>query len=79
MCSCFRHMSRALKENYFCLSFQMRQHNACDCVMCGPCLERTIEHHQADFDFDDPSTGSLYGHNPFYNVFSLRRFIFLSL
>lgn len=25
---------------------QMRQHNACDCVMCAPCLERTIEHHQ---------------------------------
>ena len=23
---------------------QLRQHNACDCVMCNPCLERTIEH-----------------------------------
>ena len=36
---------------------QLRQHNACDCVMCAPCLERTVEHHQSDFDFEDPSPG----------------------
>jgi len=24
---------------------ELKQHNACDCVMCLPCLERTIEHH----------------------------------
>jgi hypothetical protein len=23
---------------------QVRQHNACKCVMCNPCIERTIEH-----------------------------------
>lgn len=38
---------------------QLRQHNACDCVMCGPCLDRTIEHHQGDVDLDDPSMGKL--------------------
>ena len=26
-------------------STELKQHNACDCVMCLPCLERTIEHH----------------------------------
>ena len=26
----------------------IRQHNACDCVMCLPCLERTLEHHESD-------------------------------
>ena len=25
---------------------ELRQHNACDCVICTPCLDRTIEHHQ---------------------------------
>lgn len=28
----------------------VRQHNACPCVMCSPCLERTLEHHQSDED-----------------------------
>ena len=27
---------------------ELKQHNACDCVMCLPCLERTIEHHFND-------------------------------
>ena len=27
---------------------ELRQHNACDCVMCNPCLERTVEHHLND-------------------------------
>ncbi len=27
---------------------ELRQHNACDCVMCTPCLDRTLEHHQTD-------------------------------
>ncbi len=26
---------------------QVRQHNSCKCVMCNPCVERTIEHHEA--------------------------------
>ena len=25
---------------------KLRQHNACDCVMCEPCLDRTVEHSQ---------------------------------
>ena len=29
-------------------SEELKQHNACDCVMCAPCLERTIEHHIND-------------------------------
>jgi hypothetical protein len=29
-------------------SNELRQHNACDCVMCTPCLDRTIEHHCND-------------------------------
>ena len=27
---------------------ELKQHNACDIVMCNPCLERTIEHHFND-------------------------------
>ena len=27
---------------------KLRQHNACDCIMCEPCLERTVEHSQQD-------------------------------
>lgn len=30
---------------------ELRQHNACDCVMCNPCLERTVEHHINDARF----------------------------
>lgn len=26
---------------------ELKQHNACDCVICVPCLERTIEHHMS--------------------------------
>ena len=22
---------------------QLRQHNACDCIMCNPCLERLVQ------------------------------------
>ena len=29
---------------------QYRQHNACNCVMCQPCIERTVEHHENDKD-----------------------------
>lgn len=30
---------------------QVRQHNACKCVMCNPCIDRSIEHHEnADQD-----------------------------
>ena len=30
---------------------QVRQHNACKCVMCNPCIDRSIEHHEnADRD-----------------------------
>ncbi len=29
---------------------QLRQHNACTCVMCPPCLERTLEHHENERD-----------------------------
>jgi len=27
---------------------KLRQHNACDCVMCEPCLDRTVEHSQQE-------------------------------
>lgn len=27
---------------------ELKQHNACDCIICIPCLERTVEHHSAD-------------------------------
>lgn len=38
---------------------EMRQHNACDCVMCSPCLDRTIEHHQGStVDFDETASMS---------------------
>jgi hypothetical protein len=29
---------------------QVRQHNACSCVMCTPCLDRTLEHHESDVE-----------------------------
>ncbi|QQP31456.1 Putative LOC100877443, partial [Caligus rogercresseyi] len=28
----------------------LRQHNACDCVLCLSCMDRTIEHHQKEED-----------------------------
>ena len=29
---------------------QVRQHNACKCVMCDTCIDRTIEHHESNAD-----------------------------
>ena len=32
----------------------MRQHNACKCVMCNPCIDRSIEHHENSGERDMP-------------------------
>ncbi len=45
-------VAQALQSCVICMEDlpgnELKQHNACDCVMCAPCLERTIEHHLSD-------------------------------